>query len=121
MDSDDDTHGSEDGGDNSNPSSGRRDRDTDTFSVRSTRSWHSVKDPFTLRSTSSSYPDRVVIHDWKSPVPSNIPSTHDEETQLEALQKHAASLKADLDKHNALRTPMQQLVSLSSFFFPSFL
>ncbi|EJD02779.1 uncharacterized protein FOMMEDRAFT_133996 [Fomitiporia mediterranea MF3/22] len=84
-------------------------RDTDTFSTRSTRSWHGMKDSFSLRSHTSPYAERVVIHDWKPPMPSTVPSTHDEETQLDALQKHAASLKADLNKHNLLRTPMQQL------------
>lgn len=85
-------------------------RDTDTFSTRSTRSWHGMKEQFSLRSNTSPYVERVNIHDWKPPMPSSVPSSHDEETQLDALQKHAASLKADLDTHNALRTPMQQLV-----------
>ncbi|KAL5528345.1 hypothetical protein ACEPAF_7481 [Sanghuangporus sanghuang] len=84
-------------------------RDTDTFSTRSTRSWHGMKDTFSIRSGVSPYAERITIHDWKPPMPSTVPSTHDEETQLEALQKHATSLKTDLDKHNALRTPMIQL------------
>ena len=98
--------------DDDRPSSSRD--NTDTFSMRSTRSWHnSVKDQFSLRSNS----DRVFIHDWKPPIPSAIASTHDEETQLEALQKYAQSLKTDLDKHNALRTPMQQLVCYLRLYF----
>ncbi|KAL5523862.1 hypothetical protein ACEPAG_8035 [Sanghuangporus baumii] len=84
-------------------------KDTDTFSTRSTRSWHGMKDTFSIRSSTSPYAERITIHDWKPPMPSTVPSTHDEETQLEALQKHATSLKTDLDKHNALRTPMIQL------------
>ncbi|KAL5507199.1 hypothetical protein ACEPAH_6655 [Sanghuangporus vaninii] len=84
-------------------------RDTDTFSTRSTRSWHGMKDTFSIRSGVSPYAERITIHDWKPPMPSTVPSTHDEEAQLEALQKHATSLKTDLDKHNALRTPMIQL------------
>ena len=83
---------------------------TDTFSMRSTKSWHnSVKDQLGLRMSS----ERILIHDWKPPMPSTVPSTHDEETQLEALQKHTLSLHTDLDKHNALRTPMTQLVSFN--------
>ena len=38
-------------------------------------------------------------------------SVHDEETQLEALQKHVENMKADLQMHNELREPMMQLVS----------
>jgi len=41
-------------------------------------------------------------------------SLHDEETQLEALRKHVASLKKDLEVHNELREPMSALVSLIS-------
>ncbi|KAI5123999.1 hypothetical protein M0805_006409 [Coniferiporia weirii] len=89
-------------------------RDNDTFSIRSARSWHSRKDAFSLRSTSSPFTDRIFIHDWKPPMPSSVPSIHDEESQLEALQKHAASLKGDLKQHNAYRTPMQQLYQLRS-------
>ncbi|KAH8119341.1 hypothetical protein DFH11DRAFT_1501723 [Phellopilus nigrolimitatus] len=83
-------------------------KDSDTFSMRSGRSWNR-KDPFTLRSSSSPFSERVTIHDWKLPMPSTVPSMHDEEGQLEALQKHAASLKAELNQHNAFRAPMQQL------------
>lgn len=81
---------------------------TDTMSMRSGRSRLSKKD-FTLRG--SPFSDRVFVHDWKTPIPSTVPSLHDEETQLEALQKYASSLKTDLQQHNDLRTPMQQLVS----------
>lgn len=81
---------------------------TDTMSMRSGRSKLSKKD-FTLRG--SPFSDRTFIHDWKLPIPSTVPSTHDEETQLEALQKYESSLKTELQQHNDLRTPMQQLVS----------
>ncbi|TBU51088.1 hypothetical protein BD310DRAFT_1010860 [Dichomitus squalens] len=46
------------------------------------------------------------INDWKPPLPPSVASTHDEETQLEALQKHVAHMKEDLQQHNELRTPM---------------
>ena len=89
---------------------GKPSKDTDTLSMRSTRSWHSRRDVFTLRSASSPYSERVTIHDWKPPQPSTVPSANDEETQLEALQKHIGSMKAELNKHNVLRAPMLQLV-----------
>ncbi len=68
---------------------------TDTMSMRSGRSRLSKKD-FTLRG--SPFSDRVFVHDWKTPIPSTVPSLHDEETQLEALQKYASSLKTDLQQ-----------------------
>lgn len=89
---------------------GKPAKDTDTMSMRSTRSWHSRRDVFTLRSASSPFTERVTIHDWKPPQPSTVPSTNDEEAQLEALQKHIESIKAELDKHNVLQAPMLQLV-----------
>lgn len=87
---------------------------SDTMSMRSGRSGRSrmsKKDPFSLRSNGSPFSDRVYINEWKPPMPSTVPSTHEEETQLEALHKHAAALKQELDEHNHLRVPMQQLVS----------
>ena len=90
---------------------------TDTFSIRSgksikKRTW---PDPGTIGRSN----DRIHINDWKPPMPSTVSSTHDEETQLEALQKQVKSLKQDLQTHNELRRPMAALVrsshSLSSF------
>ena len=81
---------------------------SDTFSMRSGRSRLSKKDAFSMRS--SPHFDRIFIHDWKPPIPSSVASTHDEEAQLEALQKQVASLKDELNEHNALRALMQQLV-----------
>lgn len=93
---------------------GRLSRDpdpSDKFSIRSGRSRLSKKDgPFSMRQASSPYAERVFIHDWKPPMPSTVPSNHDEESQLEALQKYAIMLKKDLQRHNDLRTPMMQLV-----------
>ncbi|TBU55815.1 hypothetical protein BD310DRAFT_824986 [Dichomitus squalens] len=83
-------------------------RDTDSQSVRSGRS--RFKDmAATVRADKSPWADRTYINEWKPPLPPSVPSTHDEETQLEALQKHVAHLKEDLQQHNELRTPMTQL------------
>lgn len=87
---------------------------SDTFSVRSGRSGRSKlsRRDFTMRSGVSPYADRVYIHDWKTPMPSTVPSNHDEEAQLEALIKHVVTLKEELKQHNILRQPMQQLVRI---------
>ena len=68
----------------------------------------------TVRADKSPWADRTFINEWKPPLPPTVPSLHDEETQLEALQKHVAHLKEDLQQHNELRTPMTQLVSVLS-------
>ena len=89
-------------------------RETDNQSVRSGRSGRSrFKDmAATVRADKSPWADRTFINDWKPPLPPAVASTHDEETQLEALQKHVAHLKDELQQHNELRTPMTQLVSV---------
>ncbi|KZT10625.1 uncharacterized protein LAESUDRAFT_720978 [Laetiporus sulphureus 93-53] len=63
----------------------------------------------TVRAEKSPWVDRTFINDWKPPMPPTVPSTHDEETQMEALQKHVGSLKAELKQHNELREPMNNL------------
>ncbi|KAI0693997.1 hypothetical protein C8T65DRAFT_833556 [Cerioporus squamosus] len=83
-------------------------RETDNQSVRSGRS--RFKDmAATVRADKSPWADRTYLNEWKPPLPPSVPSTHDEETQLEALQKHVAHLKEELQQHNELRTPMTQL------------
>lgn len=88
---------------------------SDAMSVRSGRSTRSrfgwKEGSNTVRAASSPYVDRIFINDWKPPMPPTVSSLHDEETQLEALGKHVASMKADLQKHNELREPMAALVS----------
>ncbi|PCH43866.1 hypothetical protein WOLCODRAFT_138645 [Wolfiporia cocos MD-104 SS10] len=88
-----------------------RDADNDNVSVCSGRSGRSrLKEiAATVRAEKSPWVDRTVINEWKPPMPPTVPSTHDEETQLEALQRHVASLKDDLKQHNELRTPMMNL------------
>ena len=95
----------------------------DAVSVRSGRSGKSKfsKKEFasTMRADKSPWADRISINDWKPPMPPSVPSNHDEEAQLEALQKHVASLKNDLVQHNELRTPMLNLVGFTVCIFVS--
>jgi PH/SEC7 domain-containing protein len=93
---------------------------SDALSVRSGRSTRSKfgwRDAATVRGTHSPYADRTFISDWKPPLPPTVSSVHDEETQMEALQKHVSSLKNDLKRHNELREPMSALVCV--FFSPA--
>lgn len=81
----------------------------DSFSVRSGKSGgkkRSIPDAATVGRTY----DRILIHEWKPPLPSSVPSMHDEETQLEALQRQVELLNNDLQFHNELRSPMSVLV-----------
>ncbi|KXN90627.1 PH and SEC7 domain-containing protein C11E3.11c, partial [Leucoagaricus sp. SymC.cos] len=89
---------------------------TDTMSIRSGRSTRSARYRLawrdgvaTVRGGNSPYVDRTFIADWKEPIPPAVSSTHDEEAQLEALKKHVAFLKKELQQHNNLRTPMMNL------------
>ncbi|KAA1471675.1 hypothetical protein DENSPDRAFT_837715 [Dentipellis sp. KUC8613] len=90
--------------------------DMDNLSVRSGRSGRSSRSRFgkkdgaaTVRGGSSPWADRTSINEWKAPQPPSVPSTHDEETQLEALRKHVTSLTNELQEHNELRAPMMAL------------
>ncbi|KAH9935590.1 uncharacterized protein B0H18DRAFT_1207160 [Fomitopsis serialis] len=89
----------------------QREDNDDGFSIRSGRSGRSrMKDlASTVRADKSPWADRTFINEWKPPMPSTVPSNHDEETQLEALQKHVAYLKTELKQHNELRSPMTNL------------
>ncbi|KAH8828463.1 hypothetical protein DL96DRAFT_1709747 [Flagelloscypha sp. PMI_526] len=87
---------------------------TDDFSdAMSVKSGRSSKSKYgwrdgaaTVRGSSSPYSDRVFINDWKPPMHPTVSSMHDEETQMEALQKHVATMKKDIKRHNELREPM---------------
>jgi len=63
----------------------------------------------TVRGGNSPWVDKTYISDWRPPMPPSVASTHDEEAQLEALKKHVASMKKDLESHNELREPMLAL------------
>jgi hypothetical protein len=85
---------------------------TDTASVRSARSNHSRfsrKDVAATMRIGSPRSDRTNLAEWKPPLAPSIASTHDEETQLDALKKHVATLTQDLQEHNELRGPMMAL------------
>ncbi|KAJ7178525.1 hypothetical protein C8R43DRAFT_973640 [Mycena crocata] len=86
---------------------------SDMMSVRSGRSGRSKfgwrDGAATVRGTSSPWADRIIVNDWKPPLPPTVSSPHDEETQLEALRKHVASMKKDLKQHNEYREPMSAL------------
>jgi len=83
---------------------------SDVMSIRSTRSRYSRKDGIGSMRSQSPWMDRILVNDWKAPLPPTVASSHDEETQLEALQKHVKSMSEDLKRHNELRTPMMELV-----------
>lgn len=92
-----------------------RDRDySDAVSIRSGRSSRSKfgwrEGAATVRATHSPYVDKTFINDWKPPLPPTVSSIHDEESQLDALRKHVASMKKDLERHNEFREPMSALV-----------
>ena len=88
---------------------------SDVMSVRSSRSRYGRKDGvLSTRSSQSPWVDRTMINDWKAPLPPTVASAHDEETQLEALQKHVKHMSDDLKRHNGLRTPMMELVRFRS-------
>ena len=92
---------------------------SDTVSVRSgksTRSKYGWRDGTAIIRGPSSRADKTFINDWKPPLPPTVSSVHDEETQLDALRKHVASLKKDLGTHNELREPMSQLVRFILFY-----
>jgi len=90
----------------------------DSVSVRSgksTRSKYGWKDgAATVRGAYSPRSDKTFINEWKAPLPPTMGSTHDEEAQLDALRKHVASMKKDLEIHNELREPMAALVSFTA-------
>lgn len=92
-----------------------RDYDSnDTVSMKSGKSGHSKfkwRGDGTVRGPPSPWAgEKLFINDWKPPMPPSVASTHDEETQLDALRKHVSSLKKDLETHNELRDPLMQLV-----------
>lgn len=92
-------------------------REVDHSDVVSVRSGRSSRSRFgwkdgasSIRTPHSPWHDRTHINDWKPPLPPAMASVHDEETQLEALRKHVASMKKDLERHNDYREPMAVLV-----------
>ncbi|KAF8315922.1 SEC7-like protein [Clavulina sp. PMI_390] len=89
----------------------RRDH-SDSMSIRSGRSGRLGRQASTLFGSMPA--ERMFIHEWKPPMHPSIASTNDEETQLDSLQKQVGNLKLELEKHNALRRPMQDLFAAKS-------
>ncbi|EAL21419.1 hypothetical protein CNBD1140 [Cryptococcus deneoformans B-3501A] len=58
--------------------------------------------------------DKIHINDWKPPPPAMIPSTMEEEGQLEALVEYVKSQEKELEKHKAVEEPMMRLYSHGS-------
>ena len=85
---------------------------SDNMSIRSGRSGRLGRYSTTAnRSINQTMPaDRLFIHEWKPPMPPSLASTNDEEAQLESLQKQVEHLQNELEKHNVLQKPMQDLV-----------
>ncbi len=89
---------------------------SDVFSVRSGKSKLSKKSMSdamgSSRNNYSPYAmEKIYINDWKPPMPSTVFSMHDEETQLEALQRQVAILNKELVNHQRMQLPMLNLVS----------
>jgi PH/SEC7 domain-containing protein len=82
----------------------------DTMSIRSGRSVRLGRHNSNLNRGGPIPAERMFVHEWKPPMPPSLASTSDEETQLEALQKQVGNLKLELERHNDLRKPMQELV-----------
>jgi PH/SEC7 domain-containing protein len=89
-------------------------KDSDAASVRSDRSRRSRFGRAAQTVRASPWNERLVLHDWKPPMTSTVPSGHDEEAQLDALKKHVRSLNRELSGHNELKGPMAALVSAPS-------
>ncbi|KAG1751509.1 uncharacterized protein EDB91DRAFT_1234857 [Suillus paluster] len=84
----------------------------DSMSVRSGRSGRSKlgwKEGAATVRGHSPWSERLFINEWKPPIPPSISSIHDEESQLEALQKYVHMLKTDFKHHTELREPMAAL------------
>jgi PH/SEC7 domain-containing protein len=89
--------------------------DSDGASVRSGKSARSrfgrMAQAQTVRT--SPWNERILVNEWKPPMTSMVPSSHDEEAQVDALRKHVKSLGKELSAHHDLKTPMIALVSPS--------
>lgn len=90
---------------------------SDKISIRSGKSGGKKRSMEGAATVGRTY-DRIMIHEWKPPLPPSVSSMHDEETQLEALQKQVELLNNDLQSHNELRKPMASLVSSNGTSYP---
>ncbi|RHZ47767.1 hypothetical protein Glove_567g29 [Diversispora epigaea] len=77
----------------------------DLEDVRSVRS-----DPRSVSSSNSIYSsDRIIIAEWKTPIPPSVSSNHDEDAQLAALKKYKIDLESELEEHKNYWEPMSRL------------
>ncbi|CAB4423591.1 unnamed protein product [Rhizophagus irregularis] len=53
--------------------------------------------------------DRIVVSEWKAPLPPTVSSNFDEETQLAALKKYKTDLEKELEEHKNFWEPMTKL------------
>ncbi|GES88323.1 hypothetical protein RCL_jg5237.t1 [Rhizophagus clarus] len=53
--------------------------------------------------------DRIVVSEWKAPLPPTVSSNFDEETQLAALKKYKADLENELEEHKNFWEPMTKV------------
>lgn len=97
---------------------------SDAVSVRSGRSSRSKFGGWrdgnaTVRGANSPWGEKVLINEWKSPLPPTVSSIHDEEGQMEALRKHVSGMKKELEVHNDHREPMAALVCFNKLLYTS--
>ncbi|WOO77537.1 PH and SEC7 domain-containing protein [Vanrija pseudolonga] len=59
-------------------------------------------------------PDKIHINEWKPPPHATMPSTLDEEAQLDALLAYVQKLKEELEQHKAIEEPMARLYTAGS-------
>jgi hypothetical protein len=64
--------------------------------------------------TGSGSLDKIHINDWKPPPHATIPSTLEEEAQLESLRTYVQSLKEELNQHKSIEEPMVRLYTPGS-------
>lgn len=58
--------------------------------------------------------DKLQVNEWKPPPHATMPSTLDEEAQLESLATYVQSLKEELNQHKSVEEPMTRLYSPGS-------
>ncbi|KAL1408171.1 hypothetical protein Q8F55_004976 [Vanrija albida] len=91
----------------------------DKASVRSARSGLSRLGGLNARvrgtaGTPTHGPDKIHINEWKPPPHATMPSTLDEEAQLDSLLAYVQKLKEELEQHKSIEEPMSRLYTAGS-------
>ncbi|CAI2169499.1 11115_t:CDS:10 [Funneliformis geosporum] len=69
-----------------------------------------MSDGRSVMSSNSTYTsDRIVVSEWKIPLPPTVSSNFDEDTQLAALKKYRIDLENELEEHKNFWEPMTKL------------